>query len=174
MKVAYINGFKGENSSKPQKLSKLLGITVDHIVYDYNKNNIKELTKILSVLAANLTIKVINHFNSLKPQKQLNSISSYVKKISKEDGKISFCHHSAKEIEIKFRAFYEWPGIFLENGLKLKEVKEHNQDYAQKCGTICEIAKEYIVVKCKSNSLKIFSLQPPSKKQMNAIVRNIS
>ena len=56
----------------------------------------------------------------------------------------------------------------MENGLKLKEVKEHNQDYAQKCGAICEIAKEYIVVKCKSNSLKIFSLQPPSKKQMNA------
>lgn len=43
MKVAYINGFKGENSSKPKKLSKILGLTVDHIVYDYNKNNIQKI-----------------------------------------------------------------------------------------------------------------------------------
>ena len=143
----------------------------DVIGYSFIENkekNIKELTQILSLLAAKLTTKVIKNFDSLKPQKQNHSLSSYVKKISKENGKISFCKDSAKTIEAKFRAFYEWPGIFLENGLKLKEVKLHNQQYQQNCGTICEITKDFVVVKCKSDALKIFTLQPPSKKQMSA------
>lgn len=49
MKIAYINGYNGENSNKPKDLSKILNMTVDHIVYDYKENNIEEI----KVLAKN-------------------------------------------------------------------------------------------------------------------------
>lgn len=48
MKIVYINGFQSENSSKPEKLSKLLGIDIEHVVLKVDANgetNIKEIEK---------------------------------------------------------------------------------------------------------------------------------
>ena len=36
-------------------------------------------------------------------------------------------------------------------------------------GKIIEVDREFIIVGCKKGSLKIFSLQPPSKKEMKAV-----
>lgn len=43
MKIAYINGYKGEKSKKYSELSKILNINIDHIVYKYSENNIDEI-----------------------------------------------------------------------------------------------------------------------------------
>jgi len=38
MKIVYINGYNGENSSKPEKLSQILNTEVKHIKYVYGEN----------------------------------------------------------------------------------------------------------------------------------------
>ena len=43
MKIYYINGYKGNNSSKPKILSNILNKDINHVVYDYDKNNIEEI-----------------------------------------------------------------------------------------------------------------------------------
>jgi len=43
MKIYYINGYKGNNSNKPKILSDILNEDINHVVYDYDKNNLKEI-----------------------------------------------------------------------------------------------------------------------------------
>jgi len=45
MNIIYINGYKGEKSSKAKKLSKLLHLDIEHVVYNFDKNNIDEITE---------------------------------------------------------------------------------------------------------------------------------
>ena len=46
MKIYYINGYNGENSNKPKILENMLNTEIKHIVYDYSKNNIKEIEEL--------------------------------------------------------------------------------------------------------------------------------
>lgn len=50
MKIIYINGYMGENSNKPQKLSQLLGTKVEHLklLFDNNQINQEELANYFS------------------------------------------------------------------------------------------------------------------------------
>ncbi len=45
LKIAYINGYKGENSNKPSILSELLGINIDHIKIEYNSKYLGDILK---------------------------------------------------------------------------------------------------------------------------------
>ena len=42
MKIIYINGFMGENSTKPQKLSQILNEKVEHLKLTFNEGEINE------------------------------------------------------------------------------------------------------------------------------------
>jgi methionyl-tRNA formyltransferase len=131
-----------------------------------NKNTL-ELMDELAHMASKLTIKTIKNFHNIKPVKQHSSISSYAKKIKKSDGKINFT--SANEVYKKYLAYQGWPGIFMENGIKIPklEINEENSNN-DKEGIILSIEKEYIIISALKGSLKIFSLHPPSKKPINA------
>lgn len=146
--------------------------TGDMLGFSYFKLNedikIDALFEKLSVLAAKLSVKTLRNFSLLQPLAQLNADSNYAKKISKQDGLVSFESMSAKEIYIKFRSYDPWPGIYLESGLKLKEIKIVEFKTDAKPATIVEIDKE-IIVTCKEGCLAIASLQPPSKKQMSGV-----
>jgi methionyl-tRNA formyltransferase len=93
--------------------------------------------------------------------------SSYCRKIRKEEGLVRFVN--AKELYDQFRAYKVWPGIFLRSELKLKELTLLSETGEYRMGEILAIDKEGIVVGCKEGSLRIFVVQAPSKKEVDAV-----
>ncbi|NPA51128.1 MAG: methionyl-tRNA formyltransferase, partial [Epsilonproteobacteria bacterium] len=118
-------------------------------------------------MAKELAIDVIKRFETLEPIAQNGCVASYCKKIKREDGLINL--DSAKEIYKKFRAYRGWPDIFLENGLKLIDIELVDSNNHYRSGEILEINRDSIVVGCNKGSIKIYKLQPKSKKVMDAI-----
>ena len=121
----------------------------------------------LSKIAAKLTITTLDNFKNIKPVKQNESEVSYCKKIKKEDGLVNFI--DAKKLYLKYKAYSYWPGIFLESELKLKDIELNDEKSINNQGQILEIEDDFIIVGCEKGSLKIRTLQAPSKKAMNAI-----
>ena len=132
-----------------------------------NHIRVGELFEKLSQMAGKLTIKTLKNFDKLNPLKQLNCDSSYAKKITKQNGLVDFCKDSADEIYTKFKAYTPWPGIFLENGLKLKEIELVKG--IGKPNTIIAIENKSIIVTCKEGALKLNIVQPSSKKAMSGV-----
>ena len=128
---------------------------------------VDKLFEKLSTMAAKLTIKTLINFNNIKPIKQNSSDTSYAAKIKKADGLVSFSRDSASAIYTKFKAYDPWPGLFLDSGLKLKDIEL--VEGIGKPGIIIAINEDEIIVTCKSGALKIKTLQPSSKKAMSAV-----
>ncbi len=126
-----------------------------------------ELFELLSEEAEKLTPKILKNFGNIEPIKQLDALASYAKKIEKREGLIDFS--DALSIYAKFRAFYSWPGIFLKSGLKIREMSVSDMESENKEGEILEILKESIIVGCKKGKIEIKKVQPPSKKEMDAV-----
>jgi len=125
-----------------------------------------ELFQKLTLEAVSLTLDVIKNYHSYSIIPQDSTEATYCKKISKEDGLIRF--DNAREIYNKYRAFISWPGIYLESGLKIKEIKIIEENSQNKEGSILGFDKG-IIVGCVEGSLEILTLQPPSKKEMQAL-----
>ena len=121
----------------------------------------------LSQIAAKLTIATLDNFENIRPIKQNESEVSFCKKIKKEDGLVDF--FDAKKLYLKYKAYSYWPGIFLESELKLKDIELNDEKSINNQGQILEIEDDFIIVGCEKGSLKIRTLQAPSKKAMNAI-----
>ncbi|AVK81750.1 methionyl-tRNA formyltransferase [Campylobacter fetus] len=119
----------------------------------------------LAKMAANLTIKILDEFNNIFPIKQFNALSSKCTKIKKEDGLINL-KMNAKDIYAKFRAFYPWPGIFLENQTKILEMRVSN--LSGSIGEILRIDQNGFVVGVNDGSIEINVLQEAGKKSILA------
>jgi len=128
---------------------------------------VETLFESLIKVASNLTVEVLQHFQSYTPLKQVEAEASHCKKISKQDGLVAF--RDAHELYSKYRAYTPWPGIYLANGLKLKKVALVDKCALGKSGTILEINKESILVACDKGVICIYSVQPQSKKEMSVI-----
>ncbi|HIP59683.1 MAG TPA: methionyl-tRNA formyltransferase [Campylobacterales bacterium] len=131
------------------------------------KLNASELFEQLAIHAATLTIDTLKNFENIKPIEQSGSEASYSKKIRKEDGLLDLI--DAKSCEAKFRAFIFWPGVFLESGLKLKEISMEDTKSSHNIGKILAISDDSIVLGCQVGSLKVTRVQPPSKKEMSVV-----
>jgi len=128
---------------------------------------VSSLFELLSKCAALLTTEIIERIDHIFPQKQNLSLVSHCKKVSKSDGLVDFTN--ANEFYNKYRAFKSWPDIYLKSGLKLKECFLVEKDSINRPGTILSIEKEYIIVGFEKGTVKIISVQPSSKKQMNVV-----
>lgn len=128
---------------------------------------VDKLFQKLSQMAAKLTIKTLKKFNEIQAISQSNTNTSYAKKISKADGLVDFVSMSADEIYTKYRAYDPWPGLFLDSGLKLKDLELVKG--IGKAGVIIALEEDSIILTCKEGALKIKSVQPPSKKQMSSL-----
>ena len=128
---------------------------------------VSEAFEKLSLIAAKLTITTLDNFENIKPIKQNESQVSFCKKIKKEDGLIDFI--DAKKLYLKYKAYSYWPGIFLESELKLKDIELNDEISINNQGQILEIKNDFIVIGCKKGSLRIKTLQAPSKKAINSI-----
>jgi len=121
----------------------------------------------LTAVAANLTVEVLENFNTFRPLPQDDGLSTHCSKITKADGKIVFLN--AQELFNKYRAFTPWPGIYLESGLKLKVISLEDKETLHQAGKILTIESDSIIVGCNKGSIRIFSVQPQSKKEMDII-----
>ncbi|MFW5613735.1 methionyl-tRNA formyltransferase [Campylobacter hyointestinalis] len=119
----------------------------------------------LAKMAANLTIKILDEFDKISPIKQFGALSTKCAKLKKEDGLINF-NMNAKEIYAKFRAFYPWPGIFLENQTKILEMRVSN--LSGPIGEILRIDQNGFVVGVNYGSIEINVLQEAGKKSVLA------
>ncbi|XPV69442.1 MAG: methionyl-tRNA formyltransferase [Halarcobacter sp.] len=120
----------------------------------------------LSDIAAKLTITTLDNFEKIKPKKQNEAEVSFCKKIKKEHGKVDFL--DAKKLYLKYKAYSYWPGIFLDSGLKLKDIELIETDSKNNPGEILNIDKHSITIACEHGSLKISTIQAPSKKAVKA------
>ncbi len=143
----------------------------DILGYKYTKISkdtvVAELFERLSTIAAQLTIEILERFESLNPKKQDLSLVSHCKKVNKKDGLIQFS--DANSVYNKYRAYKTWPDIYLESGLKIincELMETHSQNTAAQ---IITIEKTYIIVGCGKGTIKIIDVQPQSKKQMNVV-----
>lgn len=127
---------------------------------------VSEAFEELSKIAAKLTITTLDNFENIKPLKQNEAEVSFCKKIKKEYGLVDFS--DAKKLILKYKAYSYWPGIFLESELKLKDIELNEEISINIPGEILEINKDYILIACKKGSLKIKTLQAPSKKSINS------
>jgi len=116
--------------------------------------------------ACTLTLSTLRHFDTLTPQPQDESKASVCKKIKKSDGEVDFL--DATVVYNKYRAFEGWPGIFAQNGTKFDDVSLVERTSEHTPFEILSIEGDDVVVGCARGSLKIGTLQPPSKKAMSA------
>ncbi|RXJ96732.1 methionyl-tRNA formyltransferase [Arcobacter sp. AHV-9/2010] len=142
----------------------------DMLGFSYLRNDnllVDEAFEKLSKLAAKLTITTLDNFENIKPLKQNNCEATFCKKIKKEDGLVDF--FDAKKLFLKYKAYSFWPTIFLKSDLKIKDIELIEESSKNEAGKILEISKDYIIVSCSNGSLKIKTIQAPSKKAINAV-----
>ena len=120
----------------------------------------------LADMAAELTIETLKNFSKISPLKQSSADASYCKKIRKSDGLVTF-DFSAERIYNTFRAYEGWPGIYLESGLKLLEISLANDE--GRAGSIVRIDDDGVVIACETGAVKVYKVQPPSKKAMDSL-----
>ncbi|MBD3823382.1 MAG: methionyl-tRNA formyltransferase [Epsilonproteobacteria bacterium] len=133
---------------------------------DIDKDELVEsLFDRLTKVAAELTIDVLQNYNAYVQNPQNSLDATHCKKILKADGEVLF--DDAKSIYDKYRAFYNWPGVFTASGLKLKEIALESKEGTYRPGEILTIDKESIVVGCDRGKLRIFRVQPVSKNEMD-------
>lgn len=128
--------------------------------------NSSEVFELLANLAAKLCVDTLLNFHKLSPIPQDESKATLCSKIKKEDGLVEF--HNARELYQKFLAFYNWPGIFLENGLKILDLELIDDKEHLKAGEILELEKESFLLACKIGTLRIKKLQASGKKPIDA------
>ena len=135
-------------------------------ILDITGMNSYELFDKLSIMAANLTIKVLNEYKNINPIKQFDALSSKCKKIKKDDGLVDFSVDSASQIWAKFLAYYGWPGIFTKNGIKILDMEVANLNGG--IGEILSINDNGFVVGVNNGSILIKTLQAAGKKSVDA------
>ena len=126
---------------------------------------VETLFNSLTDIASTLTLDILKNFDTFTPIKQIEADSTHCSKISKENGLVSF--DNAQELYNKYRAFTPWPGVYLESGLKLKEIELISTDGEYKSGEVLEVGKNYLIVGCLKGSIKVLRVQAPSKKEMD-------
>jgi methionyl-tRNA formyltransferase len=121
----------------------------------------------LTHIACDLTLDVIRTWDQKTAMVQEELKTSHCKKISKTDGLITF--DNAREIHNRYRAFTPWPGIFTESGLKIKSLALEDDESVGNPGEIIAIDGTGIVIQCTKGSLRVITLQAPSKQETSAI-----
>ncbi len=125
-----------------------------------------DLMNRLSDDACALTIDTLHRFETLAPMEQVRAEATHCKKIKKADGLVDFSN--ASDFYDKYRAFEGWPGIFLEGGMKIKDVTLIEILSENREGMILELKDNSVVVACTQGTLEVGALQPASKKAVNA------
>lgn len=132
-----------------------------------------DLYERLTVLGADVLLKTLEAIktNSLNPQKQDDSKSSYAKMLDKSLSKIDW-NLNASEVHNKIRGLDPWP-VALANfdgkNLKLFRSRLLSEEYNKSAGSVLQ-SKDGIVVVCgDKKAVLITEVQLEGKKRMSAV-----
>lgn len=128
---------------------------------------VESLFNRLTDVAAELTVDVLENYSLYKQVSQVDSLSTHCSKITKADGEVEFIN--AVTLYNKYRAYTPWPGIYLDSGLKLKNIALEGKVGSNAAGKILKIDSDSIVVGCIEGSIRIYSVQAPSKKEIDIL-----
>ena len=134
---------------------------------DISRFKSDEVFKQMEELASNLTVKILKNLNNIENFSQFDALSSKCSKIKKDDGLIKFSD-DAKEVFQKFKAFYPWPGIFLEDGTKLLDIEFVSGNKSSDFGKIVNLDKKSFDLQFKNGVIKILKIQEKAKKPLLA------
>ncbi|OGB74060.1 methionyl-tRNA formyltransferase [candidate division Kazan bacterium RBG_13_50_9] len=126
-----------------------------------------ELTAELAEVGAKTLLESLPKYlaGEIMPQEQDSTKATYVKLISKDDGKIDW-NEPAETIARKVRAYNPWPSAFTYfNNQPLKILKaEVSSDIAKPSGMVGQTPDNYPVVGTSTGGLKLLMVQLSGKK----------
>ena len=128
---------------------------------------VESLFSRLTDVAADLTVDVLQSYATYIAVPQDDTLSTHCSKITKADGEVEF--ENAVTLYNKYRAFTPWPGIYLNSGLKLKKISLEDKTSLNTAGKILKIDSNSIVVGCSEGSIRIYTVQAPSKKEIDIL-----
>lgn len=128
---------------------------------------VESLYERLTKLACELTLDVVHNWDQKSCSIQNESGATHCTKITKLNGLITF--DNANNIFNRYRAFTPWPGIYLESGLKLKQIALNESQSHGTAGEIIAVDDECVTVQCEKGSLKLFKVQAPSKQETSTV-----
>jgi methionyl-tRNA formyltransferase len=109
----------------------------------------------------------IGNGKTLHPEIQDNAASNYAPMLEKEEGKIDWTG-SAKEIDLKVRAFTPWPGCYTVDGngkrIKILSGLPVSEKSTQPAGTILSAEGD---MACNDGVYRVTVLQPENSKPMD-------
>jgi methionyl-tRNA formyltransferase len=136
-------------------------LTIDK---SWNKTQLEFQLSALSISKISGLLNQIDN-GDLSYTKQDSDKATYCKKINKGDSLVDFSM-SSNEIENKFKAFNEWPGIsfiYKENLIKIHNMFEEETDSLVAPGKIISFTKDGLSIKTDDSSIVITHLQFPNK-----------
>ncbi|MHB8133986.1 MAG: methionyl-tRNA formyltransferase [Anaerolineaceae bacterium] len=132
-------------------------------------DNTYSLSKKLSVLGADLLNESINKLllGEIELNKQDDSNATYAQMIKKEDGFLN-PDKSADELERQIRAFFPWPGAFIDiNGEKMKVLEASVTGQIDINPGERKILDGFPVLGTRNGGLKILKIQPAGRKAIS-------
>ena len=129
----------------------------------------------LLLLAKETVLEFLNSFDQLTLKPQNEEEASYAEKITKGDLIVDFNNDTIK-VHNKIRAYDPYPGVRSVYGKE--EVKIFGSEFSpdllstenkEEPGTIIDIEKDGILVKCRDGAVKIKEIQFPGKKKITTI-----
>jgi len=135
-------------------------------------DNSQTLHDRLAELGASLLISTLPDYvgGSITAKPQDDSLSTYARKIVKDDGRIDWSLPSI-EIHRRIRAFTPWPGAFtflpIEKRSLLEICEASISESEGNAGEILSVSKNNLLVACGQKSLKLTKLQREGSRTMD-------
>ncbi len=123
----------------------------------------------LAVLGGEVLLETLDalSLNSLTPEKQDDSLSTYASQLSKAEGEIDWSR-SNNEIYNKVRGLNPWPKAFsFIDGKRFVVDFVYKSDASGKCGEVLSADKDGILAACGEGSVLIKEIKIEGKKKMS-------
>ena len=122
----------------------------------------------LSVLGAELIVKVLRNIDRIKPEVQDDVLTCYAAKIDKAESRLDFSLPTAV-LERKIRAFNPYPAAYFEyNAERFKVLRAVVADGAGKPGQILDGSKRLVIACGDGKALEVTEIQRQGKRAMAA------
>lgn len=121
----------------------------------------------LAEIGKTLILQTLRNIDSLKPEKQDDSLACYAKKLEKSEAKLDF-NRPADELERKIRAFNPYPGAYFEyNGERFKVFAAEvlNDNAGMEPGSLVP-NDSGLLIECNPGMLFVTEIQRQGKKAM--------
>ena len=135
--------------------------------------NVGDLFDRLAVMGKDMMLEILPqvYAGTLTPEKQDENLSTYARKITKEDQVLSF-HEDSAFILRKIRGLSPRPGAFCKMEkdnkiLKIYAAEKKEGNFAGKCGEVIAVKPE-VLVKTSDGAISLITVQPEGKAAMPA------